>query len=66
MRGEAGDAAGAVTAFEQLLADQLRVLGPDHPGTLTTRHNLALMRGKAGDAAGAVTAFDQVLADQLR
>ncbi|NBE85435.1 tetratricopeptide repeat protein [Micromonospora rubida] len=30
-RGETGDAAGAVTAFEKLLTDQLRVLGPDHP-----------------------------------
>ncbi|MFE2888519.1 caspase family protein, partial [Streptomyces sp. NPDC059272] len=30
-RGETGDAAGAATAFTDLLTDQLRVLGPDHP-----------------------------------
>jgi hypothetical protein len=30
-----------------------RVLGPEHPHTLTTRHNLALWTGQAGDAAGA-------------
>lgn len=28
--GEAGDPGGAVTAFEELLTDRLRVLGPDH------------------------------------
>jgi predicted Rossmann fold nucleotide-binding protein DprA/Smf involved in DNA uptake len=26
----------------------LRALGPDHPHTLTTRHNLAHWRGEAG------------------
>jgi hypothetical protein len=31
-------------AFEQLLTDCLRVLGPDHPHTLITRHNLAYWR----------------------
>lgn len=39
--GETGDVAGAVSAFEGVPADQLRVLGPDHPHTLTTRSNLA-------------------------
>jgi hypothetical protein len=46
-RGQAGDPAAAVTAFEQLLEDCLRVLGPDHPHTLTTRHNLAYWRERA-------------------
>jgi hypothetical protein len=31
----------AVQAFEGLLEDRLRVLGPDHPNTQTTRNNLA-------------------------
>ena len=31
----------AVTAFERLLTDQMRVLGPDAPNTLITRNNLA-------------------------
>jgi hypothetical protein len=48
-RGKAGDAAGAATAFEQLLADMVRVLSPDHPDILTTRNNLARWRRKAGD-----------------
>jgi hypothetical protein len=45
--GEAGDPAGAATAYAELLTDQLRVLGPDHPDTLT-RGNLAYCRGKPG------------------
>jgi Tetratricopeptide repeat len=66
MRGRAGDATGAVAAFEALLTDELRVLGPDHPETLTARSNLAYMRGRAGDAVGAVAAFEALLTDRLR
>ena len=43
----------------------MRVLGPDHPETLTTRHNLAYWQGKAGDAAAATSLAD-VLNDQMR
>ncbi|MGK5695064.1 tetratricopeptide repeat protein [Streptomyces sp. URMC 128] len=32
-RRQAGDVAGAVAAYEQLLTDRERVLGPDHPRT---------------------------------
>jgi hypothetical protein len=55
-----------VAAFEELLTDCLRVLGPDHPDTLATRYNLAHWRGEAGDAAGAVAAFEELLTDYLR
>jgi hypothetical protein len=51
---------------EELLADVLRVLGPDHPYTLAARHNLANWRGQAGDATGAASAIEQVLAEYLR
>jgi hypothetical protein len=37
MQGGAGDAAGAAAEFEALVADRLRVLGPDHPDTLAAR-----------------------------
>ena len=42
-----------------------RVLGDDHPDTLTTRGNLAFWRGETGDA-GAAEAFEQLLTDRLR
>jgi hypothetical protein len=48
--GEAGDAAGAVAAFEELLPDQTRVLGAEHPDTLTTRQDLDRWREAVGDA----------------
>ena len=32
-----------------------RVLGPEHPRTLTTRHELAYWTGEAGDAASNVS-----------
>ncbi|GIG59723.1 hypothetical protein Lfu02_40950 [Longispora fulva] len=45
-RGEAGDPAGAVTAFENLLPDRVRVLGPDHPRTIATRYSLARWKAR--------------------
>ncbi|MFF4551330.1 hypothetical protein ACFY1J_45630 [Streptomyces sp. NPDC001406] len=38
-------------AFKGLLADQIRVLGPDHPDTLTTWDWLAEWRGRTEGAA---------------
>ncbi|MFJ5695081.1 tetratricopeptide repeat protein [Arthrobacter sp. NPDC093125] len=58
--------AGALTQFRELLDDQLRVLGPDHPDTLGTRSNLASWTGQAGDVAGALTQYRDLLDDQLR
>ena len=61
-----GDPVAAVTAMEQVLADQVRVLGPDHPYTLVTRSDVARWRGEAGDPTGAVDAFERVLGDMVR
>jgi hypothetical protein len=61
-----GDPAGAAAAYEALLTDYLRVLGPDHPDTLTTRHDLAHWRGTAGDPAGAAAAYEALPTDRLR
>ena len=58
--------AEAITAFEQLLADQGRVLGPDNPQTLFTRGNLAGLLVEAGRLAEAITAWEQLLADRTR
>ncbi|MBO4164420.1 tetratricopeptide repeat protein [Micromonospora antibiotica] len=65
-RGEAGDPAGAAAAYEELLADAVRILGPDHRNTLGTRNNLAVWRGLAGDPAGAAAACEELLVDCLR
>jgi tetratricopeptide (TPR) repeat protein len=64
--GEAGDPAAALTKYRELLDAQMRVLGPDHPNTLTTRSNLAAWTGEAGDPAGALNQFRELLDAQLR
>ena len=40
---------GGLRLFSELLPDRERVLGRDHPDTLTTRHNIASWTGKTGD-----------------
>ncbi|GGT21900.1 FxSxx-COOH system tetratricopeptide repeat protein [Streptomyces toxytricini] len=64
--GEAGQVAAAIDHFECLADITAHRLGPDHPGTLTTRNNLASWRGEAGDATGAAQAFAELLADRVR
>ena len=56
----------AVGQFRQLLADRARVLGPDHPDTLTTRNNLASWLGEAGQVQEAIGQFRQLLDDRVR
>ncbi|GAB7110710.1 hypothetical protein JCM4814A_90270 [Streptomyces phaeofaciens JCM 4814] len=53
-------------ACQELLADEARVFGKDHPETLSARANLARWKGEAGDSAGAAAAFEQLLADRQR
>ena len=61
------DPASDAATMEQLLIDQLRVLGPDHPEILlATRANLASWLGEIGDPASAAAALEQLLIDQLR
>ena len=64
--GEAGRVDDAIAGFETLLADRLRVLGPDHPDTLSTRNNLAFWLGEAGRVDDAIAGFETLLTDQLR
>lgn len=42
------------------------MLGPDHPGTLASRSNLAYAYQSAGRLDEAITLFEQVLADAER
>ena len=61
-----GDHAAAEAEFRDVLAAGLRVLGPDHPYTLATRHEIARMMAARGDHAGAEAEYRDVLAAQLR
>ena len=64
---ELGDsAAQAVQVAGPLLADYERVLGPDHPGTLSSRNNLAFAYEDAGRAAEAIALHERTLADRER
>jgi hypothetical protein len=56
----------AIVAFEQLIADRIRILGPDKPQTLFTRGNLAGSLRRSGQVAEAITAFEHLLADRAR
>lgn len=64
--GERGLLTAAIDYWTQLTTAATQHLGPDHPDTLSTRHNLARWRGAAGDPAGAAEAFGQLLHDYLR
>ena len=64
--GEVGDAREALRLFTELLPDQERVLGRDHPDTLITRSNIASWTGRVGDAREALRLFTELLPDQER
>ena len=58
--------AEAIPLFEQTLADSERVLGADHPETLSSRNNLAYAYQDGGPLAEAIPLFEQTLADRER
>ncbi|HYZ54496.1 MAG TPA: tetratricopeptide repeat protein [Streptosporangiaceae bacterium] len=64
--GVTGSYATALELQQRVLSAQERVLGPEHPDTLATRHNLASWTGLAGDAAGARDQLAEVLPIQER
>ncbi|MFE4612008.1 tetratricopeptide repeat protein, partial [Streptomyces niveus] len=45
---------------------RLRVLGEDHPSTLTSRNNLAYAYESAGDLGRAIPLYEQTLTDSVR
>ncbi|WP_062985324.1 tetratricopeptide repeat protein [Nocardia anaemiae] len=56
--------ARAITELNQLLTDQRRILGADHPDTLATRYSLAYWHGDSAEPASAAAEYERVLADQ--
>ncbi|MBT2369281.1 tetratricopeptide repeat protein, partial [Streptomyces sp. ISL-10] len=51
---------------ERVLADRERLLGPDHPATLTARANLAVSYRSVGRNLEALDLREWVLADMER
>ncbi|MFF1906253.1 NB-ARC domain-containing protein [Kitasatospora sp. NPDC058218] len=62
-RSAAGDVDVAVRVLEELLADRVRLLGPDHVDTRTTRWRLAQLRA---DRAQEFELAHDLLAEQVR
>ena len=62
----AGRLEEAITLYEQVTKDCARVLGEDHPLTLTSRNNLAGAYESAGRLTEAITLYEQVLPDRVR
>jgi tetratricopeptide (TPR) repeat protein len=56
----------AIRIGESLLADEERVLGAEHPDTLTSRNDLAIAHRDAGHTAEAITLLEEVLAVEER
>jgi hypothetical protein len=64
--GNSGLVVEARDYFHRLHTTATQHLGPNHPGTLGTRNDLAHWRGEAGDPVGAAAATEELLADRLR
>lgn len=56
----------AIAFGTALAADSTRILGPDHPGTLTARNNLAWAYEAADDPEEAARRYEQTVADRTR
>jgi len=56
----------AVTALAAVVQDRVRLLGPDHPDTLSARRSLGDQMGGAGRHDEATTALSAVVADRTR
>jgi tetratricopeptide repeat protein len=60
------DLSRAIAVSVTVLADCERVLGTEHPHTLSSRHDLAYAYESAGDLGRAVPLYEAVLADRER
>ena len=49
--------------YQELLADQVRILGPDHPDTLNTRAGIASWTGRNPNSAAALRMLQELLPD---
>ncbi|MFD8321409.1 tetratricopeptide repeat protein [Kitasatospora purpeofusca] len=63
---DAGQFTTAVAHWHRLVADSKRMLGEDHPDTLTARANLGTSYQHAGRTAEAIDLLERVVADRRR
>jgi hypothetical protein len=63
---ELGDHTGALAEYRDILGNEQRVQGPDHPSTLATRHRVAVEVAELGDHTAALAEYRDVLAARLR
>nr|WP_314891206.1 tetratricopeptide repeat protein [Actinomyces oris] len=63
---DAGRLDKAITLYEQILEDSIRVLGPDHPSTLASRFNLAGAYRASSRLEEAITLYEQVFSGRSR
>ena len=47
--------------YEQNIVDRTRILGAEHPKTLTSKNNAAAVRSEVGNVEEAIPAFEEVL-----
>ena len=64
--GTSGDNETALQLLNELLLDQKRVLGIDHPKTLSTRADLASYTLDIGMSEAAIQLYNDLLLDQER
>ncbi|MFD3701330.1 tetratricopeptide repeat protein [Streptomyces sp. NPDC058646] len=65
-RQEQGELAPAIQAFQRAFATRQRLLGSDHPHTLTSRHHIANAYQAAGDFYRAIPLYERTLKDHER
>ena len=65
-RGESGEFSVATDLYADLITDRTRVLGPDHPDTLSSRNNFASFLGASGKASLASELFYSLVHDATR
>ncbi|WP_285222929.1 FxSxx-COOH system tetratricopeptide repeat protein [Frankia nepalensis] len=63
---EHGQHTDAIRLLNQLIASEVRVLGPDDPRTLYARSRLAVVHEDAGRLDDAIAGYEAVLADRER
>jgi hypothetical protein len=63
---EVGLIGAALDYWQELLPTAMRILGPEHPDSLTIRRELAYCQGQSGNPFSAMAALESLLADAVQ